>query len=153
MDSMNELARKILNSLNYNIETNMSQLQTKTDYWNRNSLVKTVDWLEKKGYISTRKKGRERLIIKLLPLGETKKLVDNYGTTLKNYAKIINDNLKQLKKNMPLVPKNIPMKRIKIREPLIELDKNSKDEKKKNTHFRVIPKKVMLGLGEQDLNH
>ncbi len=133
---MNELERKILNSLSYNIETNMSQLQSKTDYWNRNYLIVHVNRLEKNSYISIRKKGRERLIIKILPHGETKKFVDNYGTTLKNYAKMINDYLKQLKKNMPLVPKNIPMKRIKIREPLIELDKNSKDEKIKKYTFQ-----------------
>ncbi len=125
---MNELERKILNALSYNIEMNMSQLSTKTDYWNRNNLIVQVKRLEKNSYISIRKKGRERLIIRILPHGETKKFVDNYGTTLKNYAKMINYNLKLLKKNMPLVPKNIPMKRIKTREPLIKSKINHEDQ-------------------------
>ncbi len=124
---MNYLDQLILNSLNYNFEMTMSDLSTKSGYGNKNYLVKAVDRLEKEGRISTRRDGRQRLIKKHLPLDETKKFVDNYGTTLKNYAKIINDNLKQLEKNMPLVPKNsFPMKRIKIREPVLELDKKKK---------------------------
>jgi len=124
---MNDLDQKILNSLNYNIEMNMSDLLTKSGYGNKNYLVKAVDRLEKGGYLSTRKEGRERLILKPLPLAETIKFVSNYGGTLKNYAKFINDNLKKLEKNMPLVPEDsFPMKKIKIREPVLELDKKKK---------------------------
>jgi len=124
---MIDLDGKILSSLSYNFEMNMSDLLTKSEYGNKNYLVKAVDRLEKKGIISTRKNGRERLIIKRLPLDETKKFVNNYGITLKNYTKIISDNLKQLEKNMPLVPKtSFSMKKIKIREPILELDKKKK---------------------------
>jgi len=133
---MNELDKKILNSLTYEYVTNMSDLMTITRYGNKNYLVDHVNGLEKIGKISTVKDGRDRLIKKHLPLDETKKFVDNYGITLKNYAKVINDNLKQLEKNMPLVPKKNSMKRIKTREPLIELDKKSKDEKIKKYTFQ-----------------
>jgi len=126
-DIMLDLDRKILSSLSYNFEMNMSDLLTKSEYGNKNYLVKAVDRLEKVGLISTRRDGREKLIIKHLPLDETKKFVNNYGTTLKNYVKIINKNLKQLEKNMPLVPKtSFPMKKIKIREPVLKLDKKKK---------------------------
>ena len=133
---MNELDKKILNSLSYDFDTNMSDLLIKSGYGNKNYLVKAVDMLEKKNSISTIKDGRERLCKKNEPLNETEKFVDNYGTTLKNYAKIINGNLKQLEKNMPLVPKAFPLKRIKTREPVIELDKKSKDKKIKIYTFQ-----------------
>lgn len=124
---MNDLEQKILNSLNYNIEMNMSDLLTKSGYGNKNYLVKAVDRLEKEGHLSTRKEGRERLILKPMPLAETVKFVSNYGGTLKNYAKFINDNLKKLEKNMPLVPEDsFPMKKIKIREPVLKFDKKKK---------------------------
>jgi len=123
---MNELEKKVLDCLSYDDPMNMSELREKTKYGNKNYLVNTVNGLEKQRRVSSIKKGRQRLVLKHLPLNETKKFVDNYGNTLKNYSKIINDNLKQLEKNMPLVPKKNSMKRIKIREPLIELDKKEK---------------------------
>lgn len=124
---MNDLDQKILNSLNYNIEMNVSNLMTKTGYGNKNYFVEAIDRLKKQGSITTRKDGRERLILKPLPLAETVKFVSNYGGTLKNYTKFINDNLKKLEKNMPLVPKTgNPMKRIKTREPILAFNKKTK---------------------------
>lgn len=121
---MNDLEQKILKSLNYNIPTNMTNLMTKSGYRNKKYLIKAVDRLEKEGYLSTRKEGRERLILKPMPLAETVKFVSNYGGTLKNYAKFIKDNLKQLEKNMPLVPDiGMPMKKIKIKVPKLKLVK------------------------------
>ena len=125
---MNELDKKILNALTYEYVTNMTELMTITGYGNKNYLVDHVKRLEKIGKISTIKDGRERLMKKHLPLDETKKFVDNYGITLKNYAKVINGNLKQLEKNMPLVPKKNSIKRIKTKEPLIKSKINDKDQ-------------------------
>jgi len=123
---MHDIDEKILNSLSYHNEMNMGELLINAEYYNRNYLVKAVDRLEEVGLISSRKDGRERLIKKNLPLDQTKKFVVNYGRTLKNYSKIINDNLKQLEKNLPLVPKDsFPMKKIKIRNPVLELDKKT----------------------------
>ena len=69
---MNELDKKILNSLTYEYATNMSDLMTITGYGNKNYLVDHVNELEKIGKISTIKDGRDRLIKKHLPLDETK---------------------------------------------------------------------------------
>ena len=48
---MNNFERIILNCLNYNYEYSMTQLQHKTECWNRNTLVKTVDSLESQGLL------------------------------------------------------------------------------------------------------
>ena len=126
---MNNFERIILNSLNYNYEYSMTQLQHKTECWNRNTLVKAVDSLESQGLLTTRKEGRERLVKIPIQEEETKKFVNDYGISLKNYTKLLKENLKLLKKNMPLVPiveyPNSMMKRIKIREPVLELDEKS----------------------------
>ena len=124
---MNELDQKILNSLTYNIPTNVSNLMTKTGYGNKNYFVEAIDRLEKQGNITTRKDGRERLIIKPLPIAETVKFVKNYGGTLNDYRKFFNNNLKKLEKNMPLVPEtSFPMKKVKTREPVLKFDKKKK---------------------------
>ena len=123
---MNNFERIILNSLNYNYEYSMTQLQHKTECWNRNTLVKAVDSLESQGLLTTRKEGRERLVKSTIQEDESKKFVNDYGILLKNYTKLLKENLKLLKKNMPLVPivefPNSMMKRIKTREPVLELD-------------------------------
>ena len=126
---MNNFERIILNSLNYNYEYSMTKLQHKTECWNRNTLVKAVDSLESKGLLTTRKEGRERLVKIPIQEEETKKFVNDYGISLKNYTKLLKENLKLLKKNMPIVP-NVEyhksnMKRIKTREPVLELDEKT----------------------------
>jgi len=126
---MNNFERIILNSLNYNYEYSMTQLQRKTECWNRNTLVKAVDSLESQGFLTTRKEGRERLVKIPIQEEETKKFVNDYGISLKNYTKLLKENLKLLKKNMPIVP-NVEyhksnMKRIKTREPVLELDEKT----------------------------
>jgi len=124
---MNNFDQIILNSLNYNIESTMTELRKRTKCGNRNTLVNAVDRLEKEGIVTSRKDGRERLVKIPMPLEETKKFVNNYGITLKKYSEIINENLKLFKKNMPIVPKKgFPMKKIKTREPVLELDKEKK---------------------------
>lgn len=125
---MNDLEQKILNSLNYNIPTNMTKLMTKSGYTNKKYFIEAIDRLEKGGYLFTKREGTERLITKSPPPPETVKFVSNYDDILKNYAKFINDNLKKLEKNMPLVPDiNMPMKKIKIKVPKLKF------VKKKNT--------------------
>ena len=123
-DILNNVDRKVLDSLSFGIELTMTNLMIKTGHRNRNTVIESVNKLESMGLVSSRRVGRERLVLKTSLEKATKRFVDNYDITLKNYSKIINENLKLLEKNMPLVPNTSnTMKKIKIREPVLELDK------------------------------
>ena len=123
-DTISNIDRKVLNSLSFGIELTMTNLFIKTGHKNRNTVIESVNKLEGMGLVFSRREGRERLVLKTPLEKATRRFVDKYDITIINYSIIINENLKLLEKNMPLVPNTSnTMKKIKIREPVLELDK------------------------------
>jgi len=123
---MPELDQKIVNALSHFSEISIQDLMKKIGYGNRNYLFKTIDELEKKRVIKTRKVGRERLVRSSSPEKKVNDFIKDYNQTLKNYQKIITKHLNKLEKTKPLVSSKQPLKKIKTKTPVLELDKKNR---------------------------
>jgi len=119
---MPEKPEKVIKTLSLNGELSMIKLQQKTEI-RRNTLFELIPKMENNKLVSTRIEGRERLVRLYSPIKSTNHFIKNYPNRLKYFKKLLETELKALEKTLPLVSNTLPLKKVKTKEPVLELDK------------------------------
>ena len=123
MGLMPDKREKVIEILSQFGTQSMVNLVEKTGI-RRGDLFKLIPEMESDKNITSKKDGRERLVSLSSPIKSTKSFILNYEKQLDHYEKFIEKELKNLEKNKPLVSKtNFPFTKIKIKQPVLELDK------------------------------
>jgi len=103
----------------------MVNLRKEIGMMNLNSFQKLIDQMEKKGIVSTRIDGRERLVRLSDPRPPIDYFIKNYPKRLKYFEKSLEKEFKALEKNLPLVSDKLPLIKVKKREYVFSLDKKT----------------------------
>lgn len=120
---MPDKPEKVVEILSIKDELSMVDLRKELGMMNRNSFIALINKMEKKGVITTRIDGRERLVRLHSPIPSTDYFIKNYPNRLKYLKKALEKESKKLLKNLPIVSSKQPMKKVKIKEGVLELDK------------------------------
>jgi len=123
---MPDKREKVIEILALNGELSMVKLIEKSEV-RRNDVFKLIPKMEKEKIVRTRIEGREKLVRLYSPIKKTNYFITNYPKRLKYFEKSLETQIKALEKNKPLVSKtNFPFTKIKIKQPVLELDKKRK---------------------------
>ena len=114
---------KVIEILSIKDELSMIDLRKELGMGNLNSFIDLINKMEKRQLITTRIEGRERLVRLYSPITSTNYFIMNYPNRLKSLKKSLEKEFKALEKNLPLVSSSLPFKKIKTKEPVLELDK------------------------------
>ena len=114
---------KVIEILSIKDELSMIDLRKELGMGNLNSFIDLINKMEKRQLITTRIEGRERLVHLYSPIISTNYFITNYPNRLKYFKKSLEKEFKALEKNIPLVSSSLPFKKIKTKEPVLELDK------------------------------
>jgi len=91
----------------------------------RNDLFELIPKLKSEKLVITRYEGREKLVRLFSPKKSIDHFIKNYPKRLKWFEKLLKTEFKALEKNLPLVSHTQPLKTVKIKRPLMELDKKT----------------------------
>ena len=121
---MPDKREKVIKTLALNGELSMVKLIEKSEI-RRNDVFDLIKDLESEKLVRTRIEGREKLVRLHSPIKETNYLITNYPNRLKYFEKSLETQLKALEKTLPLVSNTLPLKKVKTKEPVLELDKKN----------------------------
>jgi len=116
---------KVLQILSVKDELSMVNLRKEIGMMNLNSFQKLIDQMEKKGIVSTRTDGRERLVRLSDPRPPIDYFIKNYPKRLQYYKKTLAKESKALLNNLPIVSEKLPLIKVKVKEPTWEYDKKT----------------------------
>jgi len=116
---------KVIEILSVEDELSMIDLRKKLGMGNLNSFIDLINKMEEREIIKTRTEGRKRLVRLCSPIASTNYFIENYPNRLKSLKKSLEKELKALEKNLPLVSNKLPLKKVKIKRPVLELDKKT----------------------------
>jgi len=123
---MPDKREKVIEILAQYGEISMIKLIEKTEI-RRNDLFKLIPKMESIKLVITRYEGRERLVRLFSPKKSIDHFIKNYPNRLKYFKKSLETEIKALEKTLPLVSDTLPFKKIKTKEPVLELDKKRND--------------------------
>jgi len=118
-----DLYSKIIKILMEKYEVSTNELSRQIPYYNKNKLIKYLKIWEGKNLLHSRQDGNKILYSLASPDKKVNLFLKNYGKQLLNYEKLVNKHLSALKKNKPLINPKHPVNPIKIKVPVLELDK------------------------------
>jgi len=120
---MPDKPEKVVEILSIKDELSMVDLRKELGMTNLNSFQDLINKMEEREIVTTRIDGRERLVHLHSPILSTDYFIKNYPNRLKYFKKALEKESKKLLKNLPIVSSKQPMKKVKIKEGVLEFDK------------------------------
>ena len=121
---MPDKPEKVIEILSQYGELSMVKLIEKTGV-RRNDLFDLIPKMEKEKIVITKIIGREKLVRLFSPKKSIDRFIKNYPKRLKHFEKSLETELKALEKTLPLVSITHPLKNVKVKRPVLELDKKT----------------------------
>lgn len=120
---MPDKPEKVVEILSIKDELSMVDLRKELGMKNLNSFIALINKMEERNIVTTRTEGRGRLVRLYSPIPSTDYFIKNYPNRLKYLKKALEKESNKLEKNLPIVSSKQPMKKVKIKEGVLELDK------------------------------
>jgi len=120
---MPDKPEKVVEILSIKDELSMVDLRKELGMTNLNSFIALINKMEGRNLITSRTEGRERLVRLHSPIPSIDYFIKNYPNRLKYLKKSLEKESKKLLENLPVVSRKQPMKKVKVKEGVLELDK------------------------------